>query len=133
MGSWRVLVAGLLALLVLAGPIGEARAAGTEEGSSRESTEPPAEGRPWVGLQLRGGNPGQSGVEIQGVAEGSPGAAAGIQAGDRLLAVDGEVATEAKAVAERIGTMTPGTVVTLRILHDGQASDVAVTLGTRPE
>jgi S1-C subfamily serine protease len=133
MTSWRVLVAGLLALLVLAGPIGEARAAGTEEGGARESTEQPAGGRPWLGLQLRGGNAEQSGVPIQGVAEGSPAAAAGIQAGDTLLAVDGEVAAGARAVVERIGAMAPGTAVTLRILHAGQASDVTVTLGTRPE
>ena len=133
MASWRALVAGLLALSLLAGPACGAMAAGTEEGGTREPTEQPAGARPWLGVQLRSGNAEQSGVAIQGVAEGSPAAEAGIEAGDTLLAVDGDVAANAKAVAERIGAMAPGAVVTLRILHAGQASDVTVTLGTRPE
>jgi S1-C subfamily serine protease len=92
-----------------------------------------ADPKPWLGVSLRGDSEAQStGVAIQAVADGSPAAEAGINPGDTLLAVDGEAATTAKGVAERIGGMAPGTVVKLRVMHEGKASDIEVTLATRP-
>jgi serine protease Do len=93
-----------------------------------------ADARPWLGVALSGGQ-GEvqsTGVLIKGVAEGSPAEAAGIKSGDTLLAIDGEAAASAAEAAKQIGAMAPGTVVKLRILHEGSMNDIEVTLGTHP-
>jgi len=61
-----------------------------------------------------------------------PAQAAGLQAGDRLLALDGESLADWQALVDRVRAL-PGEVITLRIERDGQARDVALTLASRGE
>jgi serine protease Do len=63
----------------------------------------------------------------------SPGAKAGIQAGDAILAVDGKEIKDPRDLSVRIAAYAPGTTVTVTIWRDGQKRDIAVQLGTLPE
>lgn len=61
-----------------------------------------------------------------------PAQAAGLQAGDRLLALDGESLADWQALVDRVRAL-PGEAITLRIERDGQARDVELTLAARGE
>ncbi|AVO54843.1 sigma E protease regulator RseP [Ectopseudomonas mendocina] len=61
-----------------------------------------------------------------------PAQAAGLQAGDRLLALDGESLADWQALVDRVRAL-PGEAITLRIERDGQARDVELTLASRGE
>ena len=67
-------------------------------------------------------------VKIISVLDGTPGEAAGLRAGDEILAVDGVPTSELpnEEVALRIRGEV-GTQVTLHILHDGAEQDVTLT------
>lgn len=66
---------------------------------------------------------------IMEVAENSPAAAAGLQVGDIVTAVNGEAVDEARTLAERIFAYDPGNTITLDIIRDGETVQVEVTLG----
>jgi serine protease Do len=57
---------------------------------------------------------------------------AGIKSGDVITQVNGAPVRDARQLARRIGTMAPGTTVTLTVIHDGQSRNVTLTLGTLP-
>ncbi|RIA22597.1 site-2 protease [Ectopseudomonas oleovorans] len=61
-----------------------------------------------------------------------PAQAAGLQAGDRLLALDGESLADWQALVDRVRAL-PGEAITLRVERDGQARDVELTLASRGE
>jgi len=66
----------------------------------------------------------------QAIGEDSPGAKAGVKAGDVITAVDGEQIDDAKSLSRVIGSKAPGTTVQLTIWRDGKSITVSVTLGT---
>ena len=68
------------------------------------------------------------GAYVAQVIEGLPAAAAGIQTGDVILAVDGEPATLEIDLRNRIYFHGPGDAVTLDVLRDGQLMQVEVVL-----
>ncbi len=89
--------------------------------------------RAFLGVSLAGGETGQPGAVVASVEEGGPAAAAGIKAGDQILAIDGKETPNASAVAEALASQTPGKRVSLSIRHpDGGTEDVTVTLGELP-
>ena len=61
-----------------------------------------------------------------------PAAKAGIASGDVITSLDGAVVRDARELARKIGTMTPGASVELGLIHDGQEKTVRLTLGTLP-
>jgi serine protease Do len=63
---------------------------------------------------------------------GSPAAKAGIESGDVITTVDGRNVADARELARRIGTMAPGTSVSLGVIRHGQEKTVTLTLGTLP-
>jgi Aspartyl protease/PDZ domain len=79
------------------------------------------------GLAFTKDEPGAFDVIL--VKPGSAAATAGIVAGDRIVAIDGKSAADlSRADLVGIVTQSPGTVVTLRILHSGATRDVTLTL-----
>ena len=68
------------------------------------------------------------GLYVSAVAGGSDCAAKGVQAGDILLAVDGETVTETKQVTEHIKDMDVGDTLVLTLWRDGSTFDVTVAL-----
>ena len=66
---------------------------------------------------------------VKAVQEGSPAAVADIQAGDRILAIDGEPAGDPLSLDDRLALLA-GTAVRLTLAHDGEA-DREVTVVPR--
>jgi hypothetical protein len=71
----------------------------------------------------------QGGVEVARVAEGSPADAAGVRAGDRLVAIGGQPVRSTLVAQDRLAGLRPDARVGLRLLRDGQV----VTVRLQPE
>ena len=68
------------------------------------------------------------GALVASVAPDSPAAGAGLKAGDVVTEVNGEPITSSGALSSRIGLMTPGETVHLKVWRDKASKDVAVKL-----
>jgi serine protease Do len=103
--------------------------------------------RPWIGVYYTLVNPTiaeeqdlpveygaliSSGTGQDPVFEGSPADEAGLQAGDLIVAVNGEQIGPDADLATLILPYGPGDTVTLRILRGSSTSEVEVTLGVMP-
>jgi S1-C subfamily serine protease len=70
------------------------------------------------------------GALVQAVEAGSPAAAAGIQVGDLITAVDGKTIADGTALQQAIRSEKSGTTVTIGITRNGSPTTVKATLGT---
>jgi serine protease Do len=70
---------------------------------------------------------------ISRVQDGTPAAEAGLQAGDILVAIDGQELEKYLQVSNLIASKQPGDDVTLTIRRDGEEQTVTVTLGSRDQ
>jgi S1-C subfamily serine protease len=73
---------------------------------------------------------GQPGAVIHDVTADSAAEAAGIQAGDRITAVDGHQIYDADGLRARILVRRPGDVVSVTAVRDGQDIEFTATLGS---
>ena len=73
------------------------------------------------------------GVLIQGVTSGGPAESAGVEPGDVVLAIDGELMRNTVQLRSRIGATAPGTQVELRVLRKRKERTIEVTLGQLTE
>jgi pimeloyl-ACP methyl ester carboxylesterase len=71
----------------------------------------------------------QAGVVLRYVFPGSPAAAAGLQNGDRIVAIGDQDIANAGALRDRVITWDPGQVVRLRFLRGEQTQTIDLTLG----
>ena len=94
--------------------------------------------RAWLGVQIQPvtseiadslGLKSDKGALIAQPQDGSPGAKAGLKAGDVITEVNGNEVADAKDLARKIGGMKPGTIAKLTVVHDGKPGSVDVTLG----
>ena len=69
-------------------------------------------------------------VVLAGVVPRSPGAAAGLEAGDVVLAIDGEPVHDRRAIYERIWRRQPGDTVRLRVFRTSSAHEIDVVADT---
>jgi serine protease Do len=97
--------------------------------------------RGWIGVQIQPVTPDiadsmglkqATGALVAEPQADSPAAKAGIKSGDVITSVDGTPVHDARELARRIGTMSPGTTIKLGMIHDGQEKMVSLTLGTLP-
>lgn len=70
--------------------------------------------------------------QIRGVMPGSPAAAAGLRAGDVILAVGGRPVRHGAELQERIRRYRAGDEISLRIARQGHRFELRVRLGARP-
>jgi putative serine protease PepD len=87
---------------------------------------------PLIGVSL---DPQYTGPGAQ-VAEVTPGggaAAAGLQTGDLVTAVDGVKIADATELIVKVRSHAPGDTLTLTVTRNGQTSDVSVTLGGKTD
>jgi S1-C subfamily serine protease len=66
------------------------------------------------------------------IVDGSPGERAGLEAGDVIVAVDGEQITQGADLSTLLLPYSPGDTITLRVLRESSTSEISVTLGERP-
>src|SRR6267143_2352448 len=97
--------------------------------------------RGWIGIQIQpvtsdiADSLGLKNAEGALVAEpqaNGPAAKAGIETGDIITAVNGQSIKDARELARTIGSLAPGNVVKLNILHKGKDEAVNLTLGQLP-
>ena len=69
---------------------------------------------------------------VQSVQTGEPAEAAGLQAGDVVLRVDGKDVTPDQTLSFIVANIEPGRRINLEIVRDGQRRTLPVTVGRRP-
>lgn len=82
----------------------------------------------WLGIYLADTEHPQ----VQEVVTGSPAEKAGLQPGDRILAVDDQATDKTEAFRDLIRSKKPGQRVRLKLLRNGSEMIVLVKLGERP-
>lgn len=83
-----------------------------------------------IGIRMAETN-ATDGVQITGIAEDSPAAAAGLKEDDVLVAIAGDVIKEYKAVHELIRSREPGEELEIQYRRDGKVSKCTVRLASR--
>jgi S1-C subfamily serine protease len=68
---------------------------------------------------------------VDEVAADSPAAAAGLQAGDLILAIDGEEIADLRDYAGMLRRRAPGDTIRIRLERDGEEREVEATLAQR--
>jgi S1-C subfamily serine protease len=84
--------------------------------------------QPYLGITFR---PADEGAQVVRVLPDSPAAAAGLERGDLITAVNGE-AVDATTLAETVSTFSVGDEITLDVLRDDEPLELAVTLAEQP-
>ncbi|MCX7377953.1 MAG: S1C family serine protease [Alphaproteobacteria bacterium] len=85
--------------------------------------------RPWLGLYAM---EGEGGIIVGGVSEKGPAAKAGVQQGDRILALGEEDITDLGTLWRKLWATGPaGTPITLKLKRDGSPVTVRITSGDR--
>jgi membrane-associated protease RseP (regulator of RpoE activity) len=69
------------------------------------------------------------GALVSAVLDGSPAEAAGVQAGDIILAVDGQKLVRTELLRRLVQAHAPGDVISLLVLRNGNEQTMDVTLG----
>ncbi|MCB0304229.1 MAG: PDZ domain-containing protein, partial [Calditrichaeota bacterium] len=98
--------------------------------------------RGWLGVNIRDITPEfakmydlktDEGVLIREVVQDGPAEAAGVQAGDVVVALDGKKIRNVTELSTKVGSTEPDKTVKLEVLRDGKTKEIAVKLGEFPE
>src|SRR5690606_28579346 len=73
----------------------------------------------------------EEGALIEQVFDDTPAAAAGLQEGDVITAVEGDAVDQRRTLSERLAAYDEGEVVSLTVLRGGEEMELSVTLGPR--
>jgi len=85
----------------------------------------------FLGVSTGNATGGQQGAQVENVANGSPAAGAGHQAGDVIAAVDGTAVSSPADLAQQVRSYQPGDQVTITYTRGGNSTDAPVQLGDR--
>jgi S1-C subfamily serine protease len=97
--------------------------------------------RGWLGLGLQPvaipeplrADAGQTtGMMVMSIAEGGPGAVAGVKAGDILLTIDGTSMRGVRRVIAGLDDMSVGRTMELRLIRGGEVAQLSLLITTRP-
>ena len=87
--------------------------------------------RPWIGIALEKGAAG--GVRVKQVIDDTPGARAGLRAGDEVTAIDKDAVGTPQQLIETVAKKGIGAKVSVALLRDGKAMTFSLTLEAKPE
>ncbi|HEY8207308.1 MAG TPA: PDZ domain-containing protein, partial [Myxococcaceae bacterium] len=133
MRTWKNFAASLAAAMAFAAHAGDGYSCKAEAQTCLNEMTAKLKGRGWVGIEMDEDEKTKA-LKVTRVVEDSPAKAAGLQAGDTLVALNGvkfgdENQTELKKVKE---TMVSGATVTYTVNRSGKEVLVAVKLGELP-
>ncbi len=94
-------------------------------GEALAAAETPRAATPSLGLEVQDG---EQGPEIQTIHAGGPADQAGLQAGDRLLALAGIPVNSAQSVVRLLPELLPGQALPVVVERLGQRLEVALSL-----
>jgi S1-C subfamily serine protease len=77
--------------------------------------------------------PAEGGVRVVSVTAGSAAAAAGLEEGDLITAIDGAEVTSAEALVSELRARAPGDTVTLSVVRGGETLSLDAVLGDRAD
>ncbi|VXB93930.1 S1C family serine protease [Nocardioides sp. AX2bis] len=83
---------------------------------------------PVIGAEVQTGDDTTSGAEVTTVLPDSPAEAAGLQDGDLVVGLDGDLVTDGVALIVALRTRQPGETVELTVRRDGEEQQVEVVL-----
>jgi predicted metalloprotease with PDZ domain len=75
---------------------------------------------------------GETGVVVASLTEDGPAARAGLEVGDRIIALDGEPIDDRTALREFLEEADPGQDVTVTVMRDGDRREIDVELADTP-
>jgi serine protease Do len=93
--------------------------------------------RGWLGVQIQPvtsevadalGLKQAAGALVTEPQSGSPAAKAGVKAGDVIVSLDGASIKDSRELAQKIGTMSPGSTIKLGVIREGNTDTINVTL-----
>ncbi len=87
--------------------------------------------RGWLGVNIVDGTNGHGAVVTE-VFRGSPAAVAGLNSGDRVLAVNGRAVENFQQLLRKVSLIAPGATVKLQVERDGKQRELEVILAERP-
>jgi serine protease Do len=76
--------------------------------------------------------PDQNGALVGDVLQNSPAEKAGVKSGDAIVALNGKTVGDSSSLQLAISECAPGNAAALKIIRDGKAKTVSVTLGELP-
>jgi serine protease Do len=90
--------------------------------------------RGWLGVDIADARPDDAArfLVVREVYRRSPAAEAGVQPGDRVLAVNGRPIASYLQLLRKVALLAPGTETKLTLLRGGETKEVAVKLSARP-
>lgn len=94
--------------------------------------DPPAEGmsgRGWLGVEIVAAPAGEPGALVRSVVRDSPAEKAGIEAGDRILSLDGHPVSTPEDLVILTASQAPGTRVAVALVRGEKQRLLAATLG----
>ena len=143
---WAVVaLVGFVAVALLFGSAFAIGRATASDGDGHERIERGFEGRPprgeapqrprasgvFLGVSTQSATGDQQGAQVENVASGSPAAAAGLQQGDVITAVDGTAVSSPADLARLVRSHQPGDQVTIAYSRSGNATEAQVQLADR--
>ncbi len=92
---------------------------------------------PYLGVSLKDGsvkdgNASRTAAVVATVSAGTPAAAAGLEVGDAITAVDGEAVNGSESLVAQIRERSVGAKVDLSVVRSGTSQQISVTLTKRP-
>jgi serine protease Do len=88
---------------------------------------------PFLGVLLRRDISDLQGVAARYVYPASPAAEAGLEAGDRITTLNGEMVANSTALREKFANLEPGAKVRIGLIRQEETKEVEVTLARLPE
>jgi len=76
--------------------------------------------------------PAEKGALVSSVEANTPGGKAGLERGDVITEIDGQPVESANDLRLKVGTLSPGTTVHLKVDRNGQTRDFSFALGEAP-
>ena len=70
--------------------------------------------------------------EVSEVVDGYPAKEAGIEAGDVLLAINGQMVKDAQNMLDLIASQTPGEVIPFKVRRQKSEFEITLRIGKRP-